>query len=141
MPQGYSGRFLGIGTERYRWSLRHTHADLPDPTERDKTCREIVWFRREGSQATVQVVFRPGNGFFVPEGMFLHSGMVRHADRRGLNLNTPGMARALLDAAMAAGWDPLGDGTTELDGWSLFDAAFANATSGQYHPRPATSDG
>ena len=125
-------RWLGIGTDRYRWRIGHSHEDLESPTERDKTCREILELRRDRSPGRVYIEFRVGNGFLVSEGWLLHSGQVRHADGRGLNLNQPGVVRALLDAALANGWDPLANAVAELDGWALFDAAFANSTSGQY---------
>lgn len=65
------------------------------------------------------VVFQAGNGHLVADG-FLHAGGVLHADGRGLNLNQPGVVRALLDEAIARGWQP--DVRSETDGWELFDA-------------------
>ena len=45
-------------------------------------------------------MFQAGAGHLVADG-FLHAGQVRHADGRSLNLNRPGVIRALLDAASA----------------------------------------
>lgn len=129
------GRWLGVGTERYLWGVGHFHRPGP------KDCNEFVWIRREGSHGRLLVVFAAGDGHLVYDGYPLHSGEVQHADDRGLNLNQPGVARALLDAAIAGGWDPLANRTTELDGWSLFDTAYANTTSGRYFPRPARVEG
>ncbi|EWM11849.1 hypothetical protein [Kutzneria sp. 744] len=129
-------RWLGIGTDRYRWSVGHSHENLEDPNERDKTCCEFLELRRERVHGRVYIEFCVGNGFRVSDGWGMHSGQVRHADGRGLNLNQPGVVRALLDAAVAVGWDPTATTVAELDGWALFDRAFANATSGQYFPTP-----
>ncbi|QUQ66897.1 hypothetical protein [Kutzneria sp. CA-103260] len=129
-------RWLGVGADRYRWHVGHSHDNIEDPVERDKTCHEFLMIRRDRSPGRLFVEFHVGNGFLVAEGWLLHSGQVRHADGRGLNLNQPGVVRALLDAAVADGWDPLANATTELDGWALFDTAFATTTSGRYFPRP-----
>jgi len=125
------GRWLGVGTERYLWGIGHCHP--PDVTP---LCREFVWIRRERSHGRLFIIFAAGAGHLVPDGFPMHAGEILRADRRGLNLNQPGVARALLDAALAGGWDPLANATAELDGWELFDAAFANTASGRYFPHP-----
>jgi hypothetical protein len=135
MPHRKSRR-LGIGTDYYRWFVGHAHEPLEDPLERDKTCREVLVIRREGSHGRLHIVFAVGDGNLVRDGWLVHAGEVRHADGRGLNLNQPGVVRALLDQAIAGGWDPFANRTTDLDGWSLFDAAYADTTSGRYFPRP-----
>lgn len=40
-----------------------------------------------------------------------------------LNLHRPGVARALLDEAIARGWDTISP--MEIDGWEIFDAVQA----------------
>ena len=132
----HDARWLGVGTDRYRWSVGHSHENLEDPVERDKTCRELLELRRDRLHGRLYIEFPAGSGFRVSDGWGMHSGQVQHADGRGLNLNQPGVVRALLDAAVAAGWDSTANTIAELDGWSLFETAYANATSGQYHPRP-----
>ncbi|WP_449484964.1 hypothetical protein [Streptomyces avidinii] len=47
-------------------------------------------------------------------------GFTRGAD---LNLHEPGSVRALLDAALAHGWQPEERRPTEVDGWPLLEAA------------------
>ncbi|GAA2813363.1 hypothetical protein GCM10010505_44100 [Kitasatospora aburaviensis] len=92
------------------WSVHHRHPD----------CQEVLTVRREDG-GTLRIVFRPGVGRFVPDG-FLHSGQVAD-DRDGvLNLHLPGTVRQLLDAARAQGLDAPERGTSEADGWPLFDA-------------------
>ncbi|MFC0435740.1 hypothetical protein [Kutzneria buriramensis] len=118
-------RRLGIATDYYRWHVGHAHEPLEDALERDKTCREILVIRREGCQGRLHVTFAVGNGNLVRDGWLVHAGAVRHADGRGLNLNQPGVVRAFLDQAIATGWDPFANRTTELDGWALFDTAHA----------------
>ncbi|MEV5988902.1 hypothetical protein AB0L85_28510 [Streptomyces sp. NPDC052051] len=49
-------------------------------------------------------------------------GQVRGAS---LNLHEPGAVRALLDAALAHGWQPGERRVVEIDGWSLLEAAAA----------------
>ncbi|WP_330271493.1 hypothetical protein OG205_30930 [Lentzea sp. NBC_00516] len=102
-------RSLLIGTDRFIWSVRHSH---------ENGWREVVRLRREGAPGQLVVVFRAGDGHLVADG-FMHAGQVRHADGRSLNLNRPGVIRALLDEASARGWQAE---ASELDGWELFDA-------------------
>lgn len=44
-----------------------------------------------------------------------------------LNLHEPGVARALLDAGLARGWQPGERRAVEVDGWPLLEAATARA--------------
>jgi hypothetical protein len=76
-----------------------------------------VRIQREGSPGRLVVTF------ITPAGYPLHAGQALHADGRDLNLNRPGVARVLLDAALAGGWQPEVSGTTELGGWALVEAA------------------
>ncbi|GAA3430926.1 hypothetical protein [Kutzneria kofuensis] len=125
------GRWLGVGAERYLWGVGHCHE--PGATS---PCREVVWIRRERSHGRLFIIFAPRDGHHVYDGYPMHSGQVLHADGRDLNLNQPGVARALLDAARAGGWEPLANASAELDGWALFDAVnTTTTTSGRYFPR------
>ena len=51
--------------------------------------------------------------------------LLLHADGRYLNLNEPGVIRALLDEALARGWQTGTSARAEMEGWDLFDAVFA----------------
>lgn len=133
--------WICVGTDRYRRSRRHVHEEIESTPGQFANCRDILGFRREGSHGGVFITFRSGDGFLVAGGYPMHAGEIRHADDRGLNLNMPGVIRAFLDAAIARGWQPEAKGRTDFDGWSLFDAAFATATSGRYFPRPARVEG
>lgn len=48
-----------------------------------------------------------------------------------VNLHRPGVVRALLDEAIARGWQPGAAGRSEIDGWTLFEAVLAAGP----HPR------
>jgi len=125
-------RWLVAGAERFAWSVGHAHevaADADAPGGRRLTgCRELVRLRREGARGQLVVVFRDGDGNVASGGM-LHAGAVMHADGRSLNLNEPGVVRALLDEALARGWQPALPSRSELDGWTLFDAVAARRAS------------
>ncbi|MFD4644136.1 hypothetical protein ACFWN2_42980 [Lentzea sp. NPDC058436] len=104
-----AARSLLIGADRFVWSVRHSCED---------GCREVVRLRRDGAPGQLVVVFQAGGGHLVADG-FMHAGQVRHSDGRSLNLNRPGVIRALLDEASARGWQAE---ARQLDGWELFDA-------------------
>ncbi|MET9231492.1 hypothetical protein [Lentzea sp. NPDC003310] len=99
-------RSLLIGADRFAWSVRHSCED---------GCREVVRLRREGEPGQLVIVFQAGDGRYVADGL-MHAGEVRRGSR-SLNLNRPGVVRALLDEA---GWR-----VAELDGWDLFDVVAA----------------
>lgn len=65
------------------------------------------------------MAFKAGDGRHVADG-FLHAGAVRFADGRVVNLNEPGVVRALLDVALARGWQPDAPTRSDVDGWELF---------------------
>jgi hypothetical protein len=68
----------------------------------------------------------------------MDDGMVaRPSDATYLNLHRPGVARAFLDEALAAGWSP--DRQSELDGWSLFDAVLGRVTPDSWTPFTSNS--
>lgn len=82
-------------------------------------CREILTLRRRGTHGRLQIVFRAGAGRLVPDG-YLPSGAVGTTDDVWLNLHEPGTVRALLDEAIARGWNAGDKETTQIDGWELF---------------------
>jgi hypothetical protein len=131
----------------YLWRVRHSHAE-PE-------CQEIVTVRRYGSAGHARIVFREGTGRAVG-GPYLHTGAVVRIEagpagepalnagsdsrtgsaagtarpggtRRYLDLSRPGVVRALLDQALAAGWEPGEE--REFDGWEMFDAALRAMSS------------
>ncbi|MGW5731346.1 hypothetical protein [Streptomyces sp. NPDC055261] len=55
-------------------------------------------------------------------------GFTRGAD---LNLHEPGAVRALLDVALARGWQPEERRPVEVDGWLLLEATAAARTEGR----------
>jgi hypothetical protein len=93
-------------------------------------CRELVALRRDGSRGRLLIVFEQGPGRLVPDG-YLPSGAVTRAEGPGLNLYEPGAARALLDEALARGWQPDDPAPARLDGWDLFDAVSARRPQAQ----------
>ncbi|MDT6981864.1 hypothetical protein ACFSUJ_10725 [Streptomyces lusitanus] len=97
------------GTVVHLWSVRHRHRT-------DGPCAEVLSLTREGTTATVRLVFRGGEGRFVPDG-FLPSGAVALGGSAALNLHEPGVVRAFADEAGRRG---LLHGPAELDGWDLF---------------------
>ncbi|GAA5055317.1 hypothetical protein [Nocardia callitridis] len=107
-------RTLTVGSRRYLWWTDHRH--------RDGACAEVLQIRRLGAAAGVTLVFAPGEGRYVADGGTCPTATVS-TPAHHLNLNLPGVVRALLDTAEDAGW--LLDSTpiAERDGWELFDAA------------------
>ncbi|MEV0734089.1 hypothetical protein [Polymorphospora sp. NPDC050346] len=114
-------RRLVVGSQRFVWSVDHTHdaADSPDGGRRRTGCRETVRIWREDAPGHLAVVFEAGADAFP------HSGAVRRPDGHSLNLNEPGVVRALLDETLARGWQAAAPGRAQFDGWALFDAVVA----------------
>lgn len=113
-------RYLIVGADRFVWSRRHVHERV-DGVPAYADCREVVSIRRDGSRGRIEVEFRGGEGRAVGGGP-LHAGAVWRADGRVLNLNQPGVVRALLDEVVARGWRADSSGREKVDGWPLFDA-------------------
>lgn len=73
----------------------------------------------------------------------LHTGAVMRGDDY-LNLNRPGVVRALLDEALSRGWRASAPGRGEFDGWVMIDAVLnrlrttESVTAAQ--PGPAHTD-
>ncbi|GAA4935892.1 hypothetical protein ACFPM3_06095 [Streptomyces coeruleoprunus] len=117
---GKRARRLVVGGETFLWSVGHSHKVLGNG--RYEGCTETVDLRRFKARGRLRVLFRSGPGRWVSDGYMMVSGAVATEDGRHLNLCEPGTARALLDEALARGWEPDDPVVRELDGWSLFDA-------------------
>ncbi|WP_211240935.1 hypothetical protein [Hamadaea tsunoensis] len=112
---------LVVDQATYRWTNSHSHhAELAaDGTPLYHDCTEHVTIRRDGTPGRLDVVFASGPGRLVSNGI-LHTGAAVRGDDY-LNLNRPGVVRALLDEALGRGWQPSAPGRAELDGWTLID--------------------
>lgn len=105
-------------------------------------CTDILSIRSDAPRsAPLFIAFTGGPGRLVggamnPTGIvirwmednepYLPHGVVARAEPSALlNLHRPGVVRALLEEALARGWD--GVARAELDGWTLFDAAHARS--------------
>ncbi|MFD3502038.1 hypothetical protein ACFWWT_24560 [Streptomyces sp. NPDC058676] len=93
----------------YLWNVRHRHDD-------GQPCRETLTLLRDGVRT--RVVFRSGPGRDAGGGYPGHSGGVSDTQHY-VNLNEPGVVRALVDEAAKRG---LLSGGGELDGWELLPA-------------------
>ncbi|WP_195911073.1 hypothetical protein [Streptomyces kaniharaensis] len=116
MRRSRKARRLVVGDETYLWTVRHAH-DVEDGYHY-RDCREILTLRRHGAHGRLLLVFLGGEGRLVPDG-YGPSGVVGTGGH-WLNLNEPGTARALLDEAVARGWDAAGPAAVEVDGWAYF---------------------
>ncbi|MFJ9413547.1 hypothetical protein ACIRPT_05200 [Streptomyces sp. NPDC101227] len=114
-------RRLVVDEETFLWSVGHRHH-----VERGRyqECREFLTIRRLGARGRLLIFFQEGDGRLVPDG-FLHSGAVGTGQGNWLNLHEPGTVRALLDEALAGGWQPDNPPTEEIDGWGLFERVAA----------------
>lgn len=107
----------------FLWTLRHSHSVLD--SGRFAGCREILTLypQSAGAGASLRIVFAEGPGRYVPGGFPTGSGDVGHVRGGSLNLHEPGAVRALLDAALAHGWQLEERRAVEADGWPLLEAA------------------
>jgi hypothetical protein len=97
-------RPLVVGSDTFMWSLGHAHQVLEGPLYRD--CAKRLAIRRTGARGRLVTAFREGPGRQVPDGYFGPSGAVSAGGQIWLNLHEPGTVRALLDEALAGGWQP-----------------------------------
>lgn len=117
----------------YMWSMRHSHRR--DHDGRPVDCRQTLTLfpQPAGTGGPLRIVFAAEPGRYVPSGGPLGSGDVGFIQGADLNLHEPGAVRALLDVALARGWQPGERRAVEVDGWHLLEAAAAaragNATS------------
>ncbi|MGH3545188.1 MAG: hypothetical protein ACRDPW_04620 [Mycobacteriales bacterium] len=119
-------RFLVVDQVRFLWSVAHAHLREQDDqgTPRYVDCREVVRIRRDGARGWLEIVFRVHPDRLVSDAL-LHAGAVLRTGAGLLNLNEPGVARALFDEAVARGWQVPIASQVEIDGWTLFDSALA----------------
>jgi hypothetical protein len=121
-------RRLAVGVDTYLWSVRHAHGPVTRDAAGafvrlgDDACRETLALRPLGRAGGLRIEFRGGPGRLVPDG-WLPSGTVGTDLDALLNLHEPGTVRALLDEALADGWDPDHPRVAFVDGWTLFDGA------------------
>lgn len=111
----------------YMWTMRHRHRR--DEDGRAVDCREILTLSPQpsGSGGPLRVVFAEGPGRYVSGGAPLGSGDVGFTRGADLNLHRPGAVRALLDEALARGWQPRERRPVEIDGWTMIEAAALRA--------------
>lgn len=134
-------RKLVVGDRAYWFSVGHLHdvdrSSGGPPTYRG--CRERVMIRRDLPRAAPLIItFIGGSGRGVGDGLNPSGIVIRWVEEWDessippgvvartsgvVNLHRPGVARALLDEAIARGWDTVS--RMEIDGWELFDAVEA----------------
>ncbi|MEU9183607.1 hypothetical protein AB0D14_03360 [Streptomyces sp. NPDC048484] len=109
----------------YMWAMRHSHRT--DHDGRPESCRQTLTLSPQpaGTGGRLRIVFAGGPGRYVPGGAPFGSGDVGFIQGADLNLHEPGAVRALLDVALARGWQPRERQTVEVDGWLLLEAAAA----------------
>ncbi|MFD9390643.1 hypothetical protein ACFWBB_07875 [Streptomyces sp. NPDC060000] len=101
----------------YVWTVRHRHGD-------GRPCQEVLTLHRDGVRT--HIVFQAGEGRYVGSVAYGHSGGV--GDRHHhLNLNRPGVVRALVDEAVNRELLPL---EGELNGWELFTTVALSQSAG-----------
>lgn len=90
-------------------------------------CRQTLTLSPQpaGTGGPLRIVFAAGPGRYVPGGAPFGSGDVGFIRGAELNLHEPGAVRALLDTALANGWQPVERPAVEVDGWSLLEPAIA----------------
>ncbi|MEV5282838.1 hypothetical protein [Streptomyces sp. NPDC051993] len=111
----------------YMWTMRHSHRR--DHDGRSVNCRQTLTLfpQPAGTGGPLRIVFTDGPGRYVPGGAPFGSGDVGFTQGAELNLHEPGAVRALLDVALARGWQPGERRAVEVDGWLLLKAAAARA--------------
>ncbi|MFJ4877334.1 hypothetical protein ACIP93_19230 [Streptomyces sp. NPDC088745] len=117
----------------YIWTMRHSHRK--DHEGRVVDCRQILTLfpQPAGTSGSLRIAFADGPGRYLPGGAPFGSGDVGFTQGADLNLHEPGAVRALLDVALARGWQPGERRAVEVDGWLLLDAAAA-AREGETSP-------
>ncbi|MEU9097461.1 hypothetical protein [Streptomyces sp. NPDC048361] len=135
MPRNHK-RLRRLVADGYTYLWRHCHSHRLE-NGRPTDCRQILTLypqhpqppqhprrlRPVDGRGPLRIVFADGPGRYVPGGAYSGSGDVGHMEGADLNLHEPGAVRALLDAASARGWHPGVRGVTEVDGWTLLEAA------------------
>ncbi|CAL9539054.1 hypothetical protein SUDANB120_04207 [Streptomyces sp. enrichment culture] len=126
-------RRLASGGRVYMWTMRHSHRR--DEDGRAVDCRQVLTLSPQppAGGGHLRIVFADGPGRYVPGGAPFGSGDVGFTRGADLNLHEPGAVRALLDVAVARGWQPGQRRAAEVDGWTLLEAAAA-ARAGRTGP-------
>ncbi len=117
----------------YMWTMRHSHRRDDDGRPVDLPPHPHPVPQPAGSGGPLRVVFADGPGRYLPGGAPFGSGDVGFTRGADLNLHEPGAVRALLDVALARGWQPGERRVVEVDGWTLLEAA-ATARAGGAGP-------
>lgn len=131
---GKKARRLLVGKETYLWSGRHDHRVEYIQSGRfqgrpvHKDCRELVILRRFGARGRLVISFLGGPGRGVSDGYSKYR-FVGSRESGWLNLHEPGTVRALLDEALASGWQPDDPAVKEIDGWLLFGPVAARRSA------------
>ncbi|WP_448318821.1 hypothetical protein [Streptomyces sp. CO7] len=127
MPRkAHAPRRLVADGREYWWTHSHSHRRPNGGPPVD--CRQtltLTYRPRERAVSRFRIVFAQGSGRYVPGGGFTGSGDVGFVRGAGLNLHEPGAVRALLQVALARGWQPDVPGGTTADGWTLLEEAAA----------------
>ncbi|GAA1624201.1 hypothetical protein GCM10009679_31520 [Saccharothrix algeriensis] len=124
-----------MGQVTYRWTVSHTHrVEVVDGVRRLHDCSDHVRLGRDGAPGRLNVVFAEGPGRVVSGGGYTHAGAVSR-DGDYLNLNRPGVVRAVLDEALHRGWQP--EQHAELDGWAMYDGVLTRLRAAE----PAAESG
>ncbi|MFB7330760.1 hypothetical protein ACFC00_03860 [Streptomyces adustus] len=135
-----SPRRLVVDARTYLWTLRHSHSH--SVADGSRSCRETLTLHPQpaGTGGPLRIVFTEGPDRYVPGGAPLGSGDVGYVRGASLNLHEPGAVRALLDVALARGWQPAVRQAVEIDGWSVLEAAAAarTGTTGPGDPAQAS---
>lgn len=107
------------------WTMRHSHRR--DADGRSVDCRQTLTLSPQpvSTGGPLRIVFAAGPGRYVPGGAPFGSGNVGFIRGADLNLHESGAVRALLDKALAGGWQPGERRAVEVDGWSLLEPAVA----------------
>lgn len=90
-------RVIKVGGSTYLWRVSHRHHVLPD-----NKCSELFTAYLEGAKTTpLRATFNEDEVIRIAAGVVMPAG-----ERMSYNLNEPGMARSLIEGALAAGWKP-----------------------------------
>jgi hypothetical protein len=112
----------------YLWTLRHSHRVLESGRSADCRATLTLYPQPAGAGGPLRIVFAESPGRYVASGFPMGSGDVGYVGGDcSLNLHEPGAVRALLDVALARGWQPAEQrAVVEVDGWPMLARAAAS---------------